>query len=286
MLGTCKLLETSEELRESHIYPRFVIEYMKTSGSRFLRNVTMPNKREQDGIKRYLLSDKAEQRFGVRENWFKQNIFIPYLDNNQTRFDYDENLFYFSVSFLWRVLLLTLQDAKIIQQPFYETLKKVEVEWREFLRDFKYPTNYNNFHLFFTSRVKSHNFDAPGIDLYMTRTLDGTVVWNNAGSYVSVYGKFMRFIFSAIIIGGNDAETKETKIDPLKGQISTPQNFGDKYLGRYFPYRAKEISELEKPSEKQQKIIIDEVLKDKEKFLNSDLWQSKLNDEINLDPQH
>ena len=94
MKGQCKLFGFESEMQESHIYPRFVIKFMKkTGGTNYIRNVTNPNKREQDGLKRYWLSKEAEQKFGIREKWFSENIFLPYIENNQKHFEYDERLF-------------------------------------------------------------------------------------------------------------------------------------------------------------------------------------------------
>ncbi|REA57549.1 hypothetical protein DSL64_23785 [Dyadobacter luteus] len=52
MKGICKLYEVEAELMESHIIPKFVIEHMKKTGSRFLRAFANPNKRMQDGCMR------------------------------------------------------------------------------------------------------------------------------------------------------------------------------------------------------------------------------------------
>ena len=79
MTGECALYKTYGELRESHVYPKFVVKHTKKTGSKFFRKFQNPNKREQDGIKLHLLSHKAEREFGKREKWFAENIFVPYL---------------------------------------------------------------------------------------------------------------------------------------------------------------------------------------------------------------
>lgn len=283
MQGICKLFETVENLRESHIYPKFVIDYFKETGSKYLRKFVQPNKRLQDGPKLYLLSEKAEQRFSLREKWFSEKIFKPYSINGVRKFEYDENLFYFTISILWRTLLVNLDHPKISSQPFIQTLYAVSVEWKEFLRDFKYPTNYNRCYLLFTDRVKSHNIDASGADYYLTRALDATIVFNEDGSYLAVYMKFTRFIFWGVLEGGDDPKLGELKINPLKGKLTIPQNFQDPHITSFFLSRIKEVEKQPKANENQQERIFNEILKDKERFLKSDAGQSIINDYFNLD---
>ena len=108
--GKCRLFGDDCELRNSHIFPKFVIDYFKETGSRFLRTFKEPNRRQQDGLKRYFLSEKAEQRFSINEKWFAENIFKPYLKQQRIIFEYDEHLFYFAISLLWRILVLKLEE--------------------------------------------------------------------------------------------------------------------------------------------------------------------------------
>ena len=93
MKGKCNLYDTIDDLRESHIYPKFVVKYFIDTGSKYMRNFIEPNKRLQDGPKLYLLSEKAEQIFSKREKWFSENIFIPYLKDGKSSFEYNEHLF-------------------------------------------------------------------------------------------------------------------------------------------------------------------------------------------------
>jgi len=284
MRGQCRLYDTEEDLKESHIYPKFVIDYLKETGSKYLRNFVTPNKRLQDGPKIYILSEKAEQEFSKREKWFAENIFREYIIKKKLLFDYNENLFYFTVSLLWRVLLLQLDHHAVIKQPFIGVLHEVEKEWKEFLRGYKYPINYDRFYLFFTDRVKSHNIDAKGVDYYMTRALDSTIVYNDNQTFLAVYGKFTRFVFWGVIKGGEETKISDLKINPIGGKLRVPQKFDDTVMTSFFMNRIKEFEFLPKPSNKQHKKIIDEILKDKEGFFKSDAGQSIRNDHLNLDP--
>lgn len=156
MKGNCKLYDIYTELRESHIYPKFVIDYFKVTGSKYLRRFVEPNKRMQDGIKKHLLSHDAERKFSLSEKWFSENIFKSYQENLSFSFEYDENLYYFSISFLWRVLLLNLDYDGIISAPFFDTICKAQTDWKLFLRDYQYP-EFDRIYIFLTDRVTFHN---------------------------------------------------------------------------------------------------------------------------------
>lgn len=200
--GVCKLFKTHGELRESHIYPKFTVEYFKKTGSTFVRSLKNPNKRKQDGLKFYLLSHKAEQMFGDREKWFSQKIFYPHQQNQLKSLEYDENLFYFSVSFLWRILIMELEYSNDIKTKwFYNNLLEAEEKWRLFLNSYSYPSEFDRFYLHLTEKVADHNLPFGGVDYYFTRQLDATIVFDDNEDFLAVYGKFLKHAFWAILKG-------------------------------------------------------------------------------------
>jgi hypothetical protein len=280
MEGLCKLYGTKEQLRKSHIFPRFAVDYLKRTGSQYLRRPVQPNKREQDGPKRYLLSDRAEQEFGKREKWFSENILTNYIDNNQREFHYDENLFYFTISFLWRILLVNIDHPSY--KPFHSKILETEVEWRNFLKDYRYPINFDRVYIYFTDRVKFHNLKHEKVDSYMTRALDGTIFFNDNQTYIGVYGKFLRFVFYGLIRGGDESKLGDLKINPSKGKIIVPQDFKDEPLISLFQDRLMNLEKSYGLSENQENKILNEILKDPNKFINSDGGQALHNDFTNL----
>ena len=80
-----------------------------------------------------MLSRKAEQLFSIREKWFSENVFHKYLNNRNAEIIYDENMFYFAISFLWRILVLELEQPDIEKFKFVKEMKETEEEWRQFL---------------------------------------------------------------------------------------------------------------------------------------------------------
>ena len=117
MKGNCRLYKREDDLQKSHIFPKFVINYTKRTGSKYLRSYLEPNRRMQDGIKSYLLSREAEQEFAKRENWFAEKIFRPYL-SGKVKLEYTSDLYYFAISFLWRILISELETTKDINKKW------------------------------------------------------------------------------------------------------------------------------------------------------------------------
>ncbi|UPQ79323.1 hypothetical protein M0M57_00445 [Flavobacterium azooxidireducens] len=283
MKGFCALYDNETELLESHIFPKFVINYTKKTGSKYLRKFSEPNIRMQDGIKLHLLSLKAEQEFSLREKWFAENIFVPYL-GRKFQLDYNENLYYFAVSFLWRVLILELKtDQDLKSKWYYETILEAEKEWKEYLKTGVLPQKHNQFCLFFTDRVNVNNSKLKGVDFYFTRILDATIADNEPQTCLLLYGKFSKFVFWAVLKKyGGEENLNDVEINPKGGKFNIPQKL------EYFPLislisnRIKTVDEMILPSEEQQKKIEQEILKDPQAFWKSDLGKSLFNDNYNL----
>lgn len=53
MKGICALYDYETDLLESHIYPKFVINYTKKTGSNYLRQFVKPNIRQQGGARMF-----------------------------------------------------------------------------------------------------------------------------------------------------------------------------------------------------------------------------------------
>ena len=274
MKGICKLTHRETELRNSHIYPKFVIDWMRETGSKYLRRYAIPNQRNQDGYKKYLLSEKAEQLFSKKEKWFAENIFRLYLNNPFSELKYDGNLFYFSILLLWRILILELEQPNINQFKFKNILEEAEQQWRLFLLNGIYPKNFNRVHLILTEKLTNHNINSRNVDNYFTRVLDGTTVFNDKINFCAIYAKFSRFIFFGLLLNGDESKLIGTKIDPIKGVIKVPQQLNEPSINGFFLNRIKQLDEMPFPTENQQEKILKEIEKDKESFLYSDVFRS------------
>lgn len=95
----CKLCGKIKTLRESHIVPKFVFDWLKvSSGTGFLRWSEMPNKRVQDGKKEHILCSNCEALFNQWETPFATRIFHPLNRQESLRFEYESWLLKFAVS--------------------------------------------------------------------------------------------------------------------------------------------------------------------------------------------
>ncbi len=278
MKGKCALFHLEVELRRSHVIPKFAYDYMKESGTKYMRTLTKPNQRQQDGHKEYLLGDKAEGEFSKRENWFASNIFLPYLKDGKTSISYDERLAYFSISLLWRVLVTEIKKNQGKFEPNQmKLLDDLAEEWRKFLADGIFPNNFSDVNLLLTDRVKSHTTDLVNVDLYMTRATDATIIGTEQGEVLGVYAKFSRFIFWSEITPDSKSP-KQVKIDFIGGKLGVSQDFRNDLITSFLQSRIAAIDSMDYPSEKQQEIIMGEMLKDEKYFWESDAGKSMAND--------
>lgn len=278
MEGICRLTSKNSDLQQSHIYPKFVIDWYKETGGRYLRGAINPNLRYQDGYKKYLLSFEAEQLFSLHERWFAENVFHNYMEKPFIPIDYNESLFYFSLSFLWRFLVLELEQPNIRNFKFHETLIEAEEQWRLFLYKGIYPKNFDRVHLMLTDRIKDHDLNLKGVDYYFSRQMDGTIFFNETTNFLGVYGKFARYIFWAYLINGDESKLKGTRVNPIKGVLKIPQIVNDPAITSFFFTRIGEISKLKYPSEHQQDKIINELKNNAEFYSNSEAMQTILRD--------
>lgn len=277
MTKKCALYDIESDLRESHLIPKFVFEYLKKTGGKYFRTYENPNQRMQDGPKVFLLSEKAEQDFSKRERWFANNVFYPYLGQQKTNLEYDENLAYFVVSVLWRILKDQLTHPEIANDKDLNFLNDVESEWRNFLSNFVYPVNYNDINFFLTDRIESHNTDGFNVNLYFTRIVDATIVSNEKRTHVAVYVKFLRFVLWSVV-KGDPNDCQDVKINFLKGNLNTPQELSDDFIGNFFQNRIQEIDNRPRASKEQQEIINQEVLKNEKTFWETEAAQAMLDD--------
>lgn len=283
MKGICALYDEETELQESHIHPKFVIKHTKKTGSKYLRSFVNPNKREQDGIKIPLLGFRAEQEFAKREKWFSENIFKPFL-NGKHNLEYDENLYYFAISFLWRVIRLELKSGDLSDKWYYNIMLDAEKEWKQYLTKNIIPGKYHNVNILLTKRLEENNSDLKGADFYLTRILDATLVDNKEHTFFLIYGKFNRFIFWSVIKSPPiDDELYEVEIHPNGGTLEIPQKLQYFPIDSFLNNRIRGMENMPEVDQKQQDKIEEEMLKDIDKFWESDVGQSLLND-INLDP--
>lgn len=271
-IGKCRLCGNTCELKDSHIIPKFVYDWMKKTGTGYIRCINNINKRLQDGFTQELLCHDCEELFSIREKYFNEHIFHKYL-NKQDRgnYKYNENCFYFCISILWRVIISTSEEAWIQMPRDRQTLfHEVELDWRNYLLGKTSAPTHNIIHLFLT---KEHDFPSnPALlfNTYMLRNVDSQLI---ASDYkCGVYAKFSRFILVAHVSGFCPREWINTSLSQHRSKINHPQYIIDQSFVRFLHDNAeKSCNSLSALNNNSIKAIRKAKHKIGKPFFNSDL---------------
>jgi hypothetical protein len=211
---------------------------MAKTGDGYFRGGDEPNVRVQDGPKQRLLCGDCEHRFSLREKWFAETIFTPYIEHGVKQFPYDASLFYFAVSLSWRVLIQSLPNVHERLAHFRPSLEACEQEWRSYLLGGPVPTTYSEAHIFITDiGLVGGEQPVEGFNSYMARAVDGDVIGSRSGC--SVYSKIARFIFFGAITPTEQTAADKTQLSPAGGVLEIPQRLSDGSLGEFLVDRAR-----------------------------------------------
>jgi len=281
-MNKCALCHKSKILRDSHIFPKFVFKWMKKTGSGNFRIPTSVNIRRQDGPTKKLLCDTCEGIFGVHETWFSKNLFHPILNemlkndgNVSSDYNYNEHFYKFSISLLWRILLVNIESGDYPKE-YSKKLHEVLEDWRLFLLNDIYPSSCDNIHYLIIDI--SHDFDnkPENFDFYLARATDGTI--GHGGNRLMVYTKIARFVIFAQLNGFNENDYKNTKISPIKGNVIQPQYVKDGEMGSFIISRVEDYNKHSSNlSEKQISKIEEMANKEMDKLYGSDLHRAMSN---------
>jgi len=282
-MQSCALCTKKTNLKESHIIPKFVSEWIKKTGiTGFLRNSENDyRKREQDGIKKNLLCEECEGLFSKVEKKFSETIFIPYLKENKTEFDYQEWLNYFVTSVNWRVLYLEVIDylngeANITQNNI-EEITKITRELGEYLLGNKsFPSSIES-HIYFLNDLSfiSHAHLRP--ISFFRRSVFGFLLEDyEPFEYCYVYSNLAGIIIVTAI--------KKTKIDIWnntlivnQGKLTTNQLMGSPVLGDLILV-LEQANQGSVPDHQAQKIV-EQLQKNKDKIEKSKFLEEFLKDQ-------
>lgn len=275
--AACRLCGREARLQVSHIFPKFIVEWLKKTGTGYLRSATSVNRRSQDASKERMLCRGCEQKFSAAETYFSSQIFHPVL-KRALGIHYDNRLLYFLISVLWRVTQANLPKARQKGNRFLETIEAAELEWRRFLLKGTALNRFSHVHLFVFDIAENPPPHAKGYNVYCARALDGTFVNNEASCYV--YAKFARFLCIAILTPYDERDWINTRIVNGEGVIEIPQELRDTFVGNFTVYRANTISEIveSQMSYRQNEVIDSHVMKNADRIANSDLARAAFAD--------
>jgi hypothetical protein len=282
--GICKLYGANTTLKESHIVPKSIYKWLKdTSATPYMRNLTNPNIRSQDGVKMYLLCENCEQRFSIYEKWFKEKIFLPANEievevYKPLTFDYDERLFYFINSVWWRAIHFFSKDEELQKSKYWDLIWSCEEELREFLLTYKYPLNFDRMYLLPMGYVMHAPPELKRLNAFLTRSIRPFIMFDDEACYFSL--KLPCLWFFGNFAGLDNAAMGKTKINPSGGKFNSEglvtrephiSSFMQQQI-HAFHKRAEEISA------NQSQVIVKDILKNQERFA-----QSKSAEALHLD---
>ena len=242
----CELHNEEATLCDSHIIPKFVYKWIKESGPGRLRQMGKLNIPLQDGFTKKMLCKDCEDRFSLKEKWFKENVFIPYLEDKTLIVKNDEQLKYFVVSVLWRINKLFKDDGN--KYKFKKDLDEAELEWRNYLLNGNDLSKYKNLHLIL---VDNDYFIDEKSDMYFSRNVDIEIAESNTICFI--YAKFSRFILIGEITGLNEQSFENTNLDLEPEFMSANQIINVHEILDFFRSRIENIKDFKDLSEKQQK---------------------------------
>lgn len=156
-LEKCALCDEIKELQLSHIVPKFIGRYLKSTAIGNIRSGEN-GRIVQDLEKHYMLCHDCEEKFSAAEKWFANNVFYPWQKNETDTFNYDNRLFYFLTSLSWRSLYLDILDFvehNVCSVSELETLIKSENLMKDFLLGKSDNIGNIEHHIFFFERIEN-----------------------------------------------------------------------------------------------------------------------------------
>lgn len=275
MIGTCPITSRECELQESHIYPKFMWEFLKKTGGDKFRSIECPTKIIQNGEKIPLLSKEAEEMFCKHEKWFAERIFIPFCTKKTSisQISYQKELYFFTISLLWRRLYTTIDY--IIDPHIKDICQEALEEWRKYLSEGKIPCRFSEIYIM---PITPDCFNLPPIyeiDSYILRDFD-TELFIHDNSNVAYFCKTPRFFFWATIKRDNTNLNYGIKINPNRGKINLKKyKVGDGYVKGYILSRIKKVSQIyNQTSQKLSDVQINKIIErtvNRTSFRNSEL---------------
>lgn len=221
--GACRLCGDEASLRQSHIIPQFVFDWLKeTSATGHIRYGRNPNKRVQDGLKIPLLCDNCEQRLGRWEKDFCERVFLPYHKDSTQTLHYDAWLAKFCISVCWRVLVHHTEETGLasLSDELKKNARMACDRWKALLLDQCTSIMPFEQHLLPLDLVVDlGDLDLPpNFNRYILRAVEIDVVSSPVEAFV--YAKMCRFIVLGFIRMKHRTDWHDTKVGSTKGCIT------------------------------------------------------------------
>lgn len=269
-MNLCKLCLKNNSLRNSHIFPQFITDWIRnTSVTGKMRAGITPNIRVQDTKKTKLLCEDCERLFSKFEKYFSETIFKPVLNADNPVLNYDYELQKFAVSLSWRMLVVSIQKCPWKMPEHKLAAKKAENQWRNFLLHDTDLDGYEQHLLMLrlvqgASNIKSTNVN---VNWYFFRTIDGTIVQNSKEAFV--FMKLPGFVFISPLRPEPFFQMKGTLIEK-KGKLEFYKQVPSSEIFRFLFNRSEEtLSYLGTISKRQKDKIETDYYKNQNKIKDS-----------------
>ena len=286
VIGTCALCKKENVvLEESHILPKFVSRKQKKDNiTGFLRNMFEPNRRIQDGDKKYLLCGECEDLFNKSETEFSKRIFLPFVDGKLGEVHYEKWLIDFIVSVNWRNLYLDIEgwrEDSSLDRDKLEIFEKGEKELREYLTGIKSQLYTVENHMFFFGDIK----EAKGLEntephTFFRHSSFGYSVQCDDGYYV--VSNLLGLILVTIIKKSKKDSWKNTMVYPKNGKVNpyNAQHVASKLFNDLFEYMKESEGNIELMSDVQKELLVESIKKSPERLMGSKLYEDRLKDKM------
>jgi hypothetical protein len=256
---SCKLCCRQRELRESHIIPKFVFDWLKeSSATGFLRFSDVPNRRVQDGVNPDMLCDDCERLFNRWETQFATRIFHPLNRREAMRFDYEEWLLKFAVSVSWRALTwIEPYDLPELSRSSWPLIAKTLQTWEEFLLD-KCPSpgpfEQHMILLDYPESIQNINDFPPNMNRFMIRGCHIDIC-HGEGHPLYIYVKMGRVTLLGFIGVEHPHQWVGTKIHVKRGTVGGSIKVPIEFLN-FTKEQARSWGDLNASISKKQKDVI------------------------------
>lgn len=238
--SNCGLCEDSADLRQSHIIPSFVFEWLlNTSATGFMRFGEVPNLRVQDGWKPKMLCGKCEQGFSLFEKRFADDCFYPLINGEKSEIHYGTWLLKFATSVSWRVLLSfkAIGGLNGFPQNILAASEHALATWRAFLLGHEPNPGRHEQHLILLDAIEAtslRNLPA-NVNRYLLRAVEIYVAYTPDSAVT--YAKMGKFVLFGFIENPYPRRWEGTKINANRGQfggrdIELPSNVGEFIMDR------------------------------------------------------
>jgi hypothetical protein len=270
-INECKLCGVNTQLCKSHIIPKFIYKYIKeTSATSFIRNLSNPNVRKQDGNKCYLLCKNCENKFSIYENLFAKKHFQPAINASRTEITYENELFYFVCSVFWRFIVVSKNRYK--DTIWYNDLVICEQQLKNFLLNFIYPIDYDKYYLMPVDYISNAPKEYKKLNQYFTRQTQCQIIYGD--DYCFFFFQMPFFIFICNIYGLSDNDFLNSKINPINGIfITKTMTSKSEKISTFIQSNINEIENIT-ISDNQQNIIEKDILKNIEKLYDKKAFEA------------